>query len=183
MKYFSIIFLILILVFYCSNPTEPEINAWFRNGDFESGENKPDYWEIWIPDTNGYTWSLDENIFYSGKRCVKSRRSPGYTLVGKYTYFRQLITDFRKDNEIVFSAYIRTSIISYGTAALAIKFLDGDDNILDLKATDTFIMGSRSWKRYFVESGIPADTKKIYVYCIHDGDGQAWFDSTAVSFK
>ncbi|MFC1724206.1 hypothetical protein ACFL4T_01170 [candidate division KSB1 bacterium] len=180
MKNIIAILSILIIIVNCRNPVEPELNARFRNGDFEDGENKPENWEIWTPNANGYTWSLDDKVFYSGKRSLKSKRSPGYTLVGKYTFFRQLITDFRGGNEIIFSAFVRTSTIFYGTAALAIKFLDNNDNILDLQATDKFITGSKSWKRYFVESFIPENTKKIYVYCIHDGDGQAWFDSASV---
>ena len=121
-------------------------------------------------------------IVYSGKRSVKSIRK-GFIFEGKYTYFRQVITDFPSDKEIFFSAYIKTSDIISGTAALAIKFTDKKDEILNLVTTKEFIIGSNPWKQYYVNSIIPSGTQKIYVYCLHDGDGSCWFDNTAVFFE
>ena len=179
-----IILLALLIVISCKSSTEPgsgDIN--FQNGDFEVGTTSPSYWEIYSPDLIDMRWQYDTISPYSGEKCVSSSRRSGYSLTNKFTYFRQLITNFSPERDITFSGYIRVIDIEEGTAAFAIEFLDEDDEIEKIVATDKFIDGNKGWRKYSISSEIPSTTVKIYVYCIHDGDGEAWFDSTAVIFE
>lgn len=184
------VFMLVVTIFLllsCKSSTEPgagDIN--FQNGDFEIGTNSPSHWEIYVPNIYGsgmMSWQYDTISSYSGEKCVKSTRGSGYSLTNRYSYFRQLITHFSVDKEITFSGYIRVTDVEEGTAAFAIEFLDDDDEIAKIVATEGFIQGDLGWRKHSVSSNIPPSTCKIYVYCIHDADGEAWFDSTSVKFE
>ena len=183
MKNICFILVVLItIIFGCKNSTEPvPENVTFQNGDFENGL---DHWEMYSPDIVGMYAGLETSGAYSGQRCIRSSRRGGYSLTYKYTYIKQLITDFSSEENIVFSGYIAYNNINEGTAALAVEFLDKEDKILRINATDRFIKGTRGeWQQYSVNASIPSGTIKIYVYCIHDGDGTAYFDCTGVTYE
>ena len=183
MKNICFILVLLIAVsFGCKNSTEPvPENVTFQNGDFENGLNG---WEMYSPEIVGMYAGLETSGAFSGDRCIRSSRRGGYSLTHKYTYVKQLITDFPSGGTIVFTGYISYSNINEGTAALAVEFLDEEDRILRINATDRFIKGVRGgWQQYTVNAEIPSRTRKIYVYCIHDGDGTAYFDCTDVTFE
>ncbi len=180
MKNAVVIFLLICLAGLCTclHDDPEKTAAMYLNLDFEdhaiNGRLK-----IWMTGGNGYTASVDEGVFYTGKSslCLKKTAVvPGFG-VATSTF----PVDQARGKTIRFAGYIKTESVENGFAGLWWRAdlpdqkIGAFDNMQDRGPRNT-----TDWAEYVIELEIPEETVNINFGAILPGTGTAWFDNLTI---
>lgn len=173
MKIFKLILLFLLV----TNIVRGQI----INNDFETPRDSlsslPKDWGA--PPIDGYTFSLDNEIKYSGQKSlvIKSSQETDTT---KFIPFSQIVKiDIQSLKKITLTAYIRTENVK-GNAGLLCLIWDKDDKQIgysNLELQGTKIIGTNDWKEYKLILIVDNKVKKLVIGGYLAGIGSVWYDN------